>query len=90
MTASEELLALARKRFSDPLSPAEQKLFQAVANGQVADYTDPSEAENDPARAKAWGGYPALPSTLRSVGGVSRPACQGSFRPHQTSQDSIH
>jgi sRNA-binding regulator protein Hfq len=55
MTASEELLALARQRFGDQVSSADEKLFKAVARGTVADYSAEAEAENDPAQAADWG-----------------------------------
>jgi sRNA-binding regulator protein Hfq len=48
-----KLLDLARKKF-DPLTEAEMKLFQAVVNGELADYSDKSGKNNDPNMAKDW------------------------------------
>jgi len=49
----DELLELAGEKFGT-LSQAEEKLFEAVANGEVADYSAESDEENDPADAKNW------------------------------------
>ena len=48
-----DLLELARERFGK-LSEAEEKLFQAVVEGKVADYSAESDADNDPAGAADW------------------------------------
>ncbi|MEM7244997.1 MAG: hypothetical protein AAF533_06605 [Acidobacteriota bacterium] len=43
------LLELAREEFGQLLPPSAEKLFKAIANGEVADYGD-----GDPAEADAW------------------------------------
>ena len=48
-----KLLNLAKKNFGT-LSQAEQKLFEAVANGGFAEYSADSEEDNDPADANKW------------------------------------
>ena len=51
---SEEFIGLAEQRFGKPLSAADRKLFEAVAEGTVADYSGEAEEENDPVRATGW------------------------------------
>ena len=49
------LLDMAKKEF-DSITPAEEKLFLAVAGDKVADYRDPNNKEaNDPNKADKWG-----------------------------------
>ncbi len=50
---SSKLLDLARKRFGT-LTPAEEKLFQAVADGNVADYSAKNPEDNNLSKAKSW------------------------------------
>ena len=54
MSKEEKLLELARAEFGE-LSPADIKLFTAIAKGEVADYSSDNEAENNPANAENWG-----------------------------------
>ena len=49
-----KVVNLAREKFGT-LSHAEEKLFEAAANGKVADYSADSKEDNDPAGAKKWG-----------------------------------
>ncbi len=49
-----KLLVLARKKFGT-LSETEEKLFRAVTNGKIANYSDASEKNNDPNGAEKWG-----------------------------------
>ncbi len=51
---SSKLLDLARKKFST-LTPAEEKLFQTVAEGAIADYRTKNTEDNEPSKAKGWG-----------------------------------
>lgn len=51
---SSELLRLAKEEFGN-LTKAEEKLFQAVANAQLADYSAKDAKDNDPADANNWG-----------------------------------
>lgn len=48
------LLELARQKFST-LSEADEKLFSAVAKGELADYSAEAEQDNDPPKAERWG-----------------------------------
>ena len=48
-----KLLDLARKKF-DTLTEAEKKLFQAVVNGELADFSDSLDKNNDPNGAEKW------------------------------------
>jgi sRNA-binding regulator protein Hfq len=56
-----DLLRLAREKFGrltegkKKLTEAEEKLFRAVANGGVADYSAEDANDNDPADANNWG-----------------------------------
>lgn len=50
---SSKLLDLARKRFG-VLSPAEEKLFQAVVNGSFVDYSAKKPEDNDLSKAESW------------------------------------
>ncbi|MFH1716155.1 MAG: hypothetical protein ABIF19_02290 [Planctomycetota bacterium] len=54
MDAAAELLKLAEEKFGK-LRKCEKELFQAVANGQTADYSSKDEKKNDPAKAAKWG-----------------------------------
>jgi hypothetical protein len=49
-----QLLNLARQKFGT-LTEAEEKLFQAVAIGGLADYSTGSEEKDDPAKGDQWG-----------------------------------
>ena len=51
---SSELLRLAKEKFGN-LTKAEEKLFQGIANGAVADYSAQDANDNDPADANNWG-----------------------------------
>jgi len=53
MSAETELLQLAKERFTN-LSPAEEKLFRAVAKGEQANFSGASDEENDPSHADKW------------------------------------
>jgi len=48
-----ELLTLARQRFEE-LSPADEKLFRAVAKGELANYSAGAKEKDDPAKAPEW------------------------------------
>lgn len=50
-----KLLELARERFTNTLSLAEEKLFRAAASGRVADCRSGSEEGDDPANSSNWG-----------------------------------
>ena len=50
----QNLIELARQKFGT-LTEAEEKLFQAVADAEVADYSAEDEEDNDPAGANNWG-----------------------------------
>lgn len=54
MDNASRLLELAKQKFGS-LTAAEEKLFRAVANGEVADYSAGSEEDNDLAKAENWG-----------------------------------
>ena len=54
MKTEEKLIELAKERFGT-LTEAEEKLFRAVARGEVADYTSGSKEADNPANAKGWG-----------------------------------
>jgi sRNA-binding regulator protein Hfq len=54
MDNASKLLELARQKFGE-LTEVDEKLFRAVANGEVADYSSNNEEENDPAGADKWG-----------------------------------
>ncbi len=48
------LLELAREEFGK-LTKAEEKFFEAVAKGELADYSAKGKGKNDPAKANEWG-----------------------------------
>jgi hypothetical protein len=54
MDAASELLKLAEEKFGK-LTKAEEKLFRAAANSEMADYSSKSKKANDPANAAKWG-----------------------------------
>ncbi|MCP4583087.1 MAG: hypothetical protein GY839_15870 [candidate division Zixibacteria bacterium] len=54
MGKEDKLLELAETKFGE-LSPADIKLFTAVAKGDMADYSSANEDENDPVNAENWG-----------------------------------
>jgi sRNA-binding regulator protein Hfq len=55
-TAAEtNLLQLAKERFTNDLSVAEEKLFRAVARGEEFHFTTGSAKEDDPANSSNWG-----------------------------------
>jgi hypothetical protein len=49
-----KLLELAKNHFSEGISPAEEKLFRAAANGEDADYSQEGGDGADPAKAAGW------------------------------------
>jgi hypothetical protein len=55
---ADQLVALARpairKLTGADLTPAEEEFFRKVAEGQVADFSSKSEADDDPANASQW------------------------------------
>lgn len=57
--AQNELIEAAKKRFGQgtekKLSDVDEKLFQAVSQGTVANYSSSVRAENDPVQGKTWG-----------------------------------
>ena len=54
MDNASKMLALAREKFGD-LTEADEKLFKAVATGEIADYSSDNKEEDDPAGADKWG-----------------------------------
>ena len=48
------LLRLAKQNFGKELSPAEAKLMECVAAGDLADFSAASEEENDPEHSEEW------------------------------------
>ena len=53
MDTGAKLIELAKEKFGD-LTEAERKMFEAAANGETADFSDPNEEDNDPANAANW------------------------------------
>ena len=53
MDNASKLLELAREKFGT-VTKAEEKLFRSLANGKLADYSDKSGKDNDPAGAEKW------------------------------------
>jgi hypothetical protein len=54
MSNEEKLLELARAKFGE-LKPVEEKLFRAVAKGEVADFQVGDEEIDHPSKAESWG-----------------------------------
>lgn len=75
MDNASKLVELAKKKFGD-LTEAQEKLFSAVANGEVADYSAEDGKDNDPAKAAKW----APNVCLTPIG--SRGSVQMGKRPH--------
>jgi hypothetical protein len=57
------LLMLAAEQFPD-LTDAEKKLLHAVSAGDVADYSSPNDAENDPQHADTWDASRTIRATV--------------------------
>jgi hypothetical protein len=54
MTDVEPLLELAKEKWKGQISPSEEKLFRATANGEIADYATGDLNVDDPASAGEW------------------------------------